>query len=144
MHKITDLRAGDFIDLENWFKEISIEQYDNLEKFYLLLLGRNPKDEKETVAVIQSFVDQKTDIVETYNWIYDPPSPPTSSDQREPTIGDEYRKEFAEDYGNYIEIIYLICISLSYKPNEVLQMKCSEFLYWGEYLLRKRFCENIK
>ena len=144
MHKIKDLKAGDFIDLENWFKEINDEVYDNLEKFYLLLWGYVPKSEEETLEAIKYFESQKVEIIENYDWIYNPPQMPTSSEDKEPTIGDEYRKEFAEYYGSYVEIIFRICSSLNYKPDEVLQMKCEDYLFWGNYLLGKRFCENIK
>ena len=69
---------------------------------------------------------------------------PTDAEQKQPTIGDEYRKEFAQDYGLYTEIIYLLSKADPLKVPEVIKMKCEDFLYWAEYLLRKRFVENIK
>ena len=141
MHKIKDLRAGEFIDLDNWFREIIEEDYTNIEKFYLLLLE---SDKEDIEAVMTEFINQMTEIKETYIWIFNPPQMPTETEIRQPTTGDGYRQEFSEDYGLYTEIIYLLCISFGFKPNEVLQMKCEEFLFWGEYALRKRIVENIK
>ena len=141
MHKIKDLRAGEFIDLDNWFREIIEEDYTNIEKFYLLLLE---SDKEDIEAVMTEFINQMTEIKETYIWIFNPPQMPTETEIRQPTTGDGYRQEFSEDYGLYTEMIYLLCISFGFKPNEVLQMKCEEFLYWGEYVIRKRIVENIK
>ena len=144
MHKIKDLKAGDFLDLENYFKEITNEDYTNLDKFYLLLLDRVPTKEADVLSTIELFINDLTDIKETYYWIYTPPEMPSDAEQKEPSIGDEYRQEFAEDYAGYTEMIYLICKGDFLKINEVMQMKTQDFLYWGEYLLRKRFVENIK
>ena len=141
MRKITELRAGDFVDLDNYFREIIEEDYTNIEKFYLLLLE---SDKEDIEAVMTEFINQMTEIKETYIWIFNPPQMPTETEIRQPTAGDGYRQEFSEDYGLYTEIIYLLCISFGFKPNEVLQMKCEEFLYWGEYVIRKRIVENIK
>ena len=144
MHIIKNLRAGDFIDLDNYFREIIEEDYTNVEKFYLLLLDELPKDEQGYSDVMQEFIKEMTSIKEEFSWIFNPPQMPTEADQKQPTIGDEYRKDFAQDYDLYTEIVFLIMITLGYKPDEVMQIKCEDFLYWGEYLLRKRFVENIK
>lgn len=141
MHKIKDLKAGDFIDLDNWFREIIEEDYTNLANFYLPLIDSENEPIEE---VMEQFVSQMADIKETYIWIFNPPQMPTDAEQRQPTAGDSYRQEFSEDYGLYTEIIYLLCISFGFKPNDVLQMKCEDFLYWGEYAIRKRIVENIK
>ena len=144
MYKLTDLRAGDFIDLDNYFREIIEEDYSNIEKFYLLLLEELPSSEKEYSDVMQDFINQMTSIKEDYAWIFNPPQMPTEAEQKHQTIGDEYRNEFAQDYGLYTEIIYLLSKADPLKVPEVMQMKCEDFLFWAEYLLRKRFVENIK
>lgn len=144
MHKITELRAGDFIDLDNYFREIIQEDYTNIENFYLLLLGRKVKSDIEIQEVMSEFINEMTEIKETYIWIFSPPQMPTSSEQPQPTIGDDYRNEFAQDYGLYTEMIYLMSRGVILDIEKIMQMKCIDFLFWGEYLLRKRFVENIK
>lgn len=144
MYIIKKLRAGDFIDIDNYFREIIEEDYSNIEKFYLLLLKELPKDEQGYADVMQEFINEMTSIKEEFVWIFNPPQMPTDSEQKQPTIGDEYRKEFAQDYGLYTEIIYLLSKADPLKVPEVMQMKCEDFLFWAEYLLRKRFVENIK
>lgn len=60
------------------------------------------------------------------------------------TIGSEYRKEFAEHYGGYMEIIYLLTKGDFTKFDEVVSWDLHRFLFQGEYLLRKRIVENTK
>lgn len=144
MHKLTDLKAGEFIDFENYYKEIIDNNFDNLDKFYLLLLGKDNPIEKEVLDCIELITKELIEIKETYYWLYNPPQMPTESQQQQPTIGDDYRQEFAEDYGGYVEVIYMICKGDILKVPDVMQMKLTDFLYWGEYLLRKKFVENIK
>ena len=141
MRKITELRAGDFIDLDNYFREIIEEDYTNIEKFYLLLLE---SDKEDIEAVMTEFINQMTEIKETYIWIFNPPQMPTDAEQRQPTAGDSYRQEFAQDYGLYTEMIYLMCKGDVLKVDELMHMKCEQFLFWGEYLLRKKIVESIK
>ena len=149
MYLILEKTAGDFIDLENYLKIINDEdekedvRNEIADKFLLLLLGRKP-DVQEVSEVIEMYLNEVSAIKNRFFWIYNKPDVPSDSTQKETTAGDEYRNEFAEDYGGYVELIYLIATVYGYKPNEVLQMKCEDFLFWGEYLSRKRFVENIK
>ena len=143
MYKITERKAGDFIDLENYFATMDGNE-ETITNFFVLLLGRMVTSEEECIEVITKYAKEVSDIKESFEFIYNPPQLPSSAEVTQPTIGDEYRKEFAEMYGGYVELVYLLCSSLKYKPNEVLEMKLQDFLFWGNYLLHKKFVENIK
>ena len=54
------------------------------------------------------------------------------------------RKEFAEDYGSFIELMYLITRGDFLKMKQVDDWKTVQFLFLGEYLLRKKNVENMK
>lgn len=54
------------------------------------------------------------------------------------------RESFAEYYGVYTEMVYIICNGDIMKSDEVFKMNVHKFLFWAEYLLRKRRVENIK
>jgi len=54
------------------------------------------------------------------------------------------RKEFAEDYGGFMELMYLLCKGDFSKMKDFDKWKTSEFLYLGEYLLRKKNVENMQ
>lgn len=147
MHNITDLKAGEFIDLLEYSKELVTPNENSIEiveKFYSLLLGRMPTSETELFETIKDFDRQVEEIKEQFEFIYNPPPLPTTIEQTQPTIGDEYRKEFSEIYGGYVELVYLLCSVFKYKPNEVLEMKCQDFLFWGNYCLHKKYVESIK
>jgi len=143
MYKITERKTGDFIDLENYFSSMDGNE-ETIINFFVLLLGRMVTSEEECIEVITEYAKEVTEIKEAFEFIYNPPSLPSSTEQSNPTIGDEYRKEFAEMYGGYVELVYLLCGSFKYKPSEVLEMKLQDFLFWGNYLLHKKFVENIK
>ena len=76
-----------------------------------------------------------------YPWIY---NPPTVGKPSKHTAGKVLRQEFAEYYGAYAEITYLLSKGDALKFNEVEQMKLSEYLAFGEYLIRKRIVENYE
>jgi hypothetical protein len=153
MYKIIERKAGDFIDLENYSKlmtEINPEEeketyFEIVKKFYLLLIGRIPSNEDECVEIINTYATEIAAIKEDYEFIYNPPQLPSTIEQQLTTIGDEYRKEFAETYGGYVELIYLLTGGDWLRRKEVThEMTTQEFLFYGNYLLHKKYVENIK
>ena len=143
MYKIIERKAGEFIDMESYFASMD-GNLEAITNFFVLLLGRMIESEEECIEVITQYAQEVTEIKESFEFVYNPPPLPSSIDEKQSTIGDEYRKEFAEMYGGYVELVYLICQSFKYKPDEVLDMKLQDFLFWGNYLLHKKFVENIK
>jgi hypothetical protein len=146
MFRLTELKAGDFIDLLTWSKllqEQSEESEMIIEKFYLLLINRLPTTEKECFEVVEEFGKQIEEIKESFEFIYNPPQLPITTEQKERTIGDEYRDEFFQMY-QYPELVYKVATVFSYKPSEVLELKTQDFLFWANYLVHKKFVENIK
>ena len=53
------------------------------------------------------------------------------------------KEDFTEDYGGYLELIYLITNGDLLKANSVYEMPAHEFLFYCQYLLRKRKIENM-
>ena len=76
-----------------------------------------------------------------YEWIFNPPSLPSSGKY---TLGKQLRQEFQEYYGAYAEITYLLANGNALKFDEVNKMKLSEYLATGEYLIRKRAVEPVE
>ena len=76
-----------------------------------------------------------------YEWIFNPPSLPSSGKY---TLGKQLRQEFQEYYGAYAEITYLLANGNALKFDEVNKMKLSEYLATGEYLIRKRAVESVE
>jgi hypothetical protein len=148
MFSLENLKAGDFIDVENYYfqmvKHTDTPDVETATKFYKILVGGLPKREKDYLKILEEFQKQLLEIKETYIWIYNPPQLPSSTEQHNPSPSDSLKQEFAEDYGGYIEIIYLLCSANLLNVNKVLKMKAKDFLFWGEYAVRKRLIESVK
>lgn len=157
LEEILNKKAGDFIDLCNLYNDFSnvdLEQVDKedelnyskkIETFCLILKGRFFKNENEATEWFKEFVEVLKEIRERYWWLFNPAPIPTNLENNVDTYGSELRANFAEDYGGYTEIVYLLCISFNKMPKEILnEMNASEFLFWGEYVYRKKIIENIK
>lgn len=76
-----------------------------------------------------------------YEYIY---NPPVRIQAGETTQGSIERQEFAEHYGGYAEMVYLIAGATNRDFQDVFKDEVNYFLFWGEYLLRKRDVENLK
>lgn len=140
---ILEKKAEDFIDLENYFKEmVEDAKEDVVIKFFELLIGEVPTTEAKIKEIIIEYSKQITDIKETFTWLYNPPQMPSSIEQE--LKNKQYFEDFANDYTGYIEIIYLLCKGDFSKLDTIGQMKTQDFLFYGEYLVRKRFIENVK
>ena len=137
MFGIAERKAGDFIDLENYFKT------QNWDKFFVLLSNDIAREETYE-QILKDYIVEVVELKEQFEWIYNPPQMPSNSEEQKQTYGSELRKEFAEHYGGYTELVYLICNGNITKVDKVFKMKTSEFLFWGEYLLRKRIIEQVK
>ena len=103
-----------------------------------------PKNESGYVEIFKEFAIQMMEIKGNYEFIYNPPPLPSTLNTEENTIGNEYRKEFAEMYGGYVENVYLLSTIFRKLPNEILEMNVLDFLFWANYLNHKRWCEKIK
>ena len=149
MFSLRDLKAGDFIDAQGYYdmivdEEIEEQERNNIaDKFLVLLLNRKYNN-TDVVKATEEYIKQLIEIRDSFEYIYNPPQSPSVQSQDTNTIGNEYRAEFAVTYGGYVELVYLICTAFGYKPEECLQLKTQDFLFWGNYLLHKKFVENIK
>jgi hypothetical protein len=60
------------------------------------------------------------------------------------TQGSVDRQEFAEYYGAYMEMVYLLSNGDLTKLDEIMNWDTEKFLTLGEYMLRKKIVEKIK
>lgn len=97
---------------------------------------------REGTAVLNEFRNYLANIKKVYEYIYDPPL--RISEGGEMTQGSFERQAFAEMYGGYMEITYLLTNGHAIDENNVWSWGINRFLFRGEYALRKRDVENIK
>jgi len=144
MFRIKDLRAGDFIDIDNYYREFEQGSNEHEKEFFAILGLEIPKTEAEYLIFFEQYHAQMLEIKESFEFIYNPPPLPSTLNKDGNTIGDEYRREFAEMYGGYVQNIYLVSINFRKLPNEILEMNVMDFLFWANYLLHQKWCEQIK
>jgi hypothetical protein len=139
--------AGAFIDADTYRRD-----GDVLEMFGCILsprrkwyLFRRHKVEelslREAQHVLKEWSAFLEDIKKRYEYIYNPPIRVRAG---ETTQGAIERQAFAEHYGGYAEMVYLIASATNRDFKSVFLDDMEYFLFWGEYLLRKRDVENIK
>ena len=87
------------------------------------------------------FNEKVAPIKEAHEWIY---NPPIFGGNGELTQGTEERQEFANHYGGYIELFYLISGGDVSKFDKISEWSLDKFLFLGEYCLRKRIVEGLK
>lgn len=58
------------------------------------------------------------------------------------SLGYTEQQEFVDDYGAYMEIIYMISNGDLLKFDDIVKMDAHKFLFLGQYLIRKRMIEN--
>lgn len=115
----------------------------NIVSLYNHLSGKKVKNISIQFAqqVKSEFLQSVAHFKYLYEWIY---NPPTIGKIGGYTAGKQLRQEFQEYYGAYAEITYLIAKGDAMKFNEVNELKLSEYLALGEYLLRKRAVEGVE
>lgn len=96
---------------------------------------------REAEHVLQKWDEFLADIKFRYEYIY---NPPVRFSEGQNTQGAVERQEFAEHYGGYAEMTYLIAGGRVMDFKTIWDWDLDYFLFWGEYLLRKRDTENIK
>lgn len=139
---LNKIRAGDFIDLDEWFSKMQDDERLIIDFLNLLCGDKIPTTEEGIIELINEYARQVVDIKETYTWLFNPPPIPSSVEKE---INNRYLLEdFANDYTGYIEIIYLLCNGDMTKVEQVKEMPTQDFFFWGEYLFRKRYIENVK
>jgi hypothetical protein len=96
---------------------------------------------REAQYVLREWHAFLEDVKIRYEYIY---NPPVRAQVGETTQGSIERQEFADHYGGYAEMVYLIACATNRDFQEVFKDELNYFLFWGEYLLRKRDVERLK
>ena len=131
--------AGRFIDLETFIKD---EDDDSFIKETIKQRLPFLKPSKEVIAyAVSMYILESDEVKVNFPWIYNPPSFPNTS---EITQGSMERENFSLFYGGYTELVYLCATFENISPKVVFEFDTKYFLFWGEYLLRKKIIENLK
>ena len=131
--------AGRFIDLETFIKDEDDKAFIKATVTSRLWFLTIPEYvQRYTVAL---YIQEADEVKSNFPWIYNPPQ---FANTGEITQGSMERENFSLTYGGYTEMVYLCCTFESVSPKVVFGYDTKYFLFWSEYLLRKRTVENLK
>jgi len=131
--------AGRFIDLETFIKDEDDKEFIKATVTPRLWFLTIPEYvQRYTVAL---YIQEADEVKSNFPWIYNPPQ---FANTGEITQGSMERENFSLTYGGYTEMVYLCSIFESVSPKVIFSYDTKYFLFWSEYLLRKRTVENLK
>ena len=132
-------KVGRFIDLETYIKE------KDDASFLKATIKRNIPfikiPEQVKTYAVALYMIESNEVKDRFPWIYNPPQFPNIGTT---TQGSIERENFAKDYGGYMEMVYICSTFENTSPKKVFDWDTDYFLFWSEYLLRKRTVENLK
>lgn len=139
-------KAGRFIDADTYKSDGDVL---NMLKSILVprrnWFGRKYKVEdislREAEDVLKKWDTFLSELKYRYEYVYNPPVRLRAGGD---TQGSIERQEFAEHYGGYAEMTYLVSKGVVGDHKKIWEWDLDYFLFWGEYLLRKRDVENLK
>jgi hypothetical protein len=92
--------------------------------------------------VVTSFYKELSNLKRPYTYLF----PERDEDEElddDVSLNYSEKQAFIEEYGAYMEMIYILCGGDLLRIEEVLKMPVLQFFYLSEYLIRKREIENI-
>ena len=87
-----------------------------------------------------------SDFKSTYPYIYSEQEVDEDSDDFEDDVNLKFseKDQFVQDYGVYMEMIYIVCGGDLLKMDDIFKLNAHKFLFISEYLIRKRNIETKK
>lgn len=132
---IENLSFGDFVDCERF------KQEQNYYEFCCIFVKRKRVYIHNMLQVLMDFEEQKERLYENYPYIFNPPQ---YGEPEKETIGSELRREFVEEFGNWVVLTDVICSKQNVSFKEVENWELSEFLFWANYYTGQKIVENVK
>jgi len=131
--------VGRFIDLETFIKDEDDKSFLKATVTPRLWFLTIPNYVQRYAVAL--YLQEADEVKANFPWIYDPPKFPSEG---EISQGSMERENFSLTYGGYTEMVYLCAIFEAVSPKVIFTYDTKYFLFWSEYLLRKRTVENLK
>ena len=95
--------------------------------------------------ILQDYIEQKTKCTEEWKerfyYIFNPPQYGMPGEE---TQGTMIRKDFVEEFGNWVVLTDLVCHGDITKYREVEKWNIIDFLFWTNYLSGQKIVEGVK
>ena len=134
-NNIEDLLFADFVDAERFVEE------QNYYDFCSIFVKSKRIYIHNMASILIDYQSQKEKLYENYPYIFNPPQ---YGEPDKETIGSELRKEFVQEFGNWVVLTDVICSKQNVSFKEVEKWKVSEFLFWANYFSGQKIVENVK
>ena len=134
-NNIEDLLFADFVDAERFVEE------QNYYDFCSIFVKSKRIYIHNMASIFIDYQSQKEKLYENYPYIFNPPQ---YGEPDKETIGSELRKEFVQEFGNWVILTDVICSKQNVSFKEVEKWKVSEFLFWANYFSGQKIIENVK
>lgn len=137
-HNLEDLTVSQIVDLERFLFD---EDYYSFCRIFVKKYFWQTVYIHNISFILEDFVKQKERLKENHHYIFDPP---IYGEPEKETIGTEVRKEFVEEFGDWVVMMDVVCKGRLADYKQVENWKVSEFLFWANYLTGQKIVENVK
>lgn len=137
-HDLENLTVSQIVDLERFFFD---EDYYNFCRIFVNKYFWQTVYLHNLSFIIEDYAAQKERLKENHPYIFDPPQ---YGEPEKETIGSELRKEFVEEFGDWVVLTDIVCKGRLADAKKIEKWKVSEFLFWANYLTGQKIVENVK
>lgn len=134
-NNIEDLLFADFVDAERFVEE------QNYYDFCRIFVKSKRICIHNMASILIDYKSKKEKLYENYPYIFNPPQ---YGEPEKETIGSELKKEFVQEFGNWVVLTDVICSKQNVGFKEVERWRVSEFLFWANYYSGQKIVENVK
>lgn len=135
---ILDLKVSDYVDLEIYYEEQNFYQFCRIfvkRYFWQTVYLHN------MWLIIDNFSKQRDKMYEEFYYIFNPPQYGIPAAE---TPGSELKKDFVNEFGNWVVLTDMLCNGRLVDYKQVENWKMSEFLFWANYKSGQKIIEAVK
>jgi len=135
---IESMTLETFVDLERFLEDMNYIDFCRifvLKNFWQTIYVHN------LYSIVEDYGNKKAELFENYQYIFNPPQ---YGEPAKETIGNDLRKEFVIEFGNYVVLTDVICQHQNVSHIEVEKWSVERFLFWANYYSGQKIIENIK
>lgn len=136
--RIENLSYSNFVTLENCIEE---QNYNDFCAIFVNKYFWQRVYIHNLFHILDNYSKQKTELFEQYPYIFNPPQ---YGEPAKETIGTELKREFVEEFGNWVILMDVVCKGNFHAYKDIERWKLNEFLFWANYLNGQKIIENVK
>ena len=135
---ILKLTVSELVDAEHYLIDF---QYSEFCRIFVKRNWLKPIRVCHLQAIATDFKKQKDELIERFVWVFNPPQygePPKESP------GNELRKDFVNEFGNYVVLTDMLISKMGVTYLEIEKWNVESFFFWANYYSGQKIIENVK